>query len=152
MYVDNSQFQNRWVICDLDDTLFTLSEERVEMVKAQNYDKFNATVHQGEVIPLVRDLLSILYQNGAKIAMMTCRVSTIEEQTRKQLHEHRVPYSRLIMRPEGWMQKSEELKPMLIKQFFRLDQVALVLEDRDTVVEALRAIGLNVWQVRKGQY
>lgn len=152
MYVDNSQFQNRWVICDLDDTLFSLSPEMLEWVTQKQYDKYNAAVHTGEVVPVVRDLLSILYANGAKICCLTARSEIIREETVKQLMDNRVPFGRLIMRPLDWQHPSTELKPMLIRQFFRLADIALVLEDRDEVTAVLRSLGLTVWQVRKGQY
>lgn len=68
-----------------------------------------------------------------------------------------VMFDEVLMRPEGNYMPDNELKPMMISEYFgdlpaALENVTVILEDREKVVDAWRALGFPCWQVRPGGY
>jgi FMN phosphatase YigB (HAD superfamily) len=142
------------VVVDLDGTL---CDTRFREHHAQNkeWDEFNRRCPEDTPHEDVRWLLGILGrlpQEQVQIVALTGRDEKYHTQTMNWLVQHMIAVDELIMRPAHDYTSDHELKPRLLLQRYKKEQVAFILEDRDRVVEAWRNLGFNCWQVRVGGY
>lgn len=145
------------IVVDLDGTLCNC-DHRIHLAQAKDWDSFQELAPQDTLYDDVSGLiksLSPFYQ----IVVITgrndrYRAKTIEWLRKHDMLEH---IDSLIMRPDGDRRKDREYKISAVADCFGTiddakEEVFFCLEDRDSVVEALRGVGLNVWQVRQGGY
>lgn len=149
-----------WIVVDLDGTLADCSP-RVHLAEQKLWDEFHAGIPDDKVYEDVRQLLSDLFAHDedVKLLVVTGRDQKHGEPTRRWLSINcgEVEFEHLLFRPEGDRSSDAELKPRLLIEFFGsaeavVNNVRFVLEDRDAVTEALRNMGLSVWQVRPGAF
>jgi hypothetical protein len=142
------------VICDLDGTLAN-TDHRVSHVQntPKDWDSWNAKMGADALYEHVHELLVAMAKQWFTIYLITGRSEQYREVTKEWLKEHEVPYDYLLMRPAGDLRSDTIVKEELFNTT-RLDphHVAFALEDRDKVVDMWRSLGINCFQVRRGDY
>tara|TARA_Y100000310_G_C20547602_1_gene746375 strand:- start:703 stop:1140 length:438 start_codon:yes stop_codon:yes gene_type:complete len=142
------------IVIDLDGTLCDC-EHRQHLAQAQQWDEFHSKL--GDDLPHKEVALIVDRLIGYEVIACTGRNEAWRIATEKWLRHFRFHVDALIMRPDGDWRSDHELKPVLLEEHFGskekvLNEVILVLDDRDKVVEAWREYGLPCWQVRPGGY
>jgi hypothetical protein len=150
---------NNWitVVFDLDGTLADCSH-RLQYAQSKQWDEFHSHSTEDDVIIRVADLLVSLAAT-ADIVILTGRPEKYRAATQKWLEESNIALfcDELIMRPDDDWSSDGEMKIKALEKKFGskeevLNNVWLVLDDRDSVVEALRNYGLTVLQPAVGGY
>jgi hypothetical protein len=144
----------RYVIVDIDGTL-TKVGARVECLKATppDWDSFYARCGEDEAVHQIVMLTRALWEGGYEIALLSgrresCRVATVEWMER-----HKVGYNVMLLRADGDHRHDTEVKPeLLAKAGIPLDEIAFVLEDRNSMVKKWRELGLICLQVAEGDF
>jgi len=164
------------VIFDLDGTLANIDVRRDKSMKPngkldwdifaapdsiKNWDKPNDPVIQ---------MAKLFHQDGFKIVIFSGRNDRGFDATIDWLIWWDVPFDLLVMRPDKFKDKSwpiadgnpatpdmrfmpdEILKKKMLDTFVDINDVFLVVDDRDKVVKMWRDLGLNTWQVASGNF
>lgn len=115
-----------------------------------DWSRVGVDTPNGPVISVVR----ALYAAGHRIVVMSGRSDECRTDTETWLSEHLgVPCSGPFMRAAGDFRKDAVVKRELFDTHVRdTYDVVCVLDDRDQVVEAWRAMGLTVFQVAEGNF
>lgn len=128
------------VMCDIDGTLALFGKEN-PYERDFLQDKVN------------RPVLSILKSCQVQIILVSGRNGKFLEQTHEWLKQNKIDYDRIYMRAEGDNRKDtlvkEEIYKTHIQGKFNID---FVLDDRDSVVELWRSLGLTCLQVAEGDF
>ena len=94
-------------------------------------------------------------QNGFKIIILSGRLKTTKDVTRKWLDNNDVPFDILKMRPDNNQFKfmpDDDLKQHWLDSLFYDKEIFAVFDDRQKVVDMWRSNGLNVFQVADGNF
>ena len=164
------------VIFDLDGTLANIDVRRDKSLKRNgrlNWDIFAA---QSSIMdwdkpnPPVIKMAQMFKADGFKIVIFSGRNDRGFHATKDWLKIHRVPFDLLILRPDKFKADSwpiadgnpatpdmrfmpdEILKKKMLDAFVDIDDVFLVVDDRDKVVKMWRDLGLNTFQVAPGDF
>jgi hypothetical protein len=100
-------------------------------------------------------MAQLFAEDGFIIAIFSGRSDKTEHTTRAWLTRNRVPFHTLAMRPHKTMNFiSDEIlkKHMLDNAPFLIENIFLVVDDRQKVVDMWRDIGLNCFQVAAGNF
>ena len=90
---------------------------------------------------------------NSEIIIMSGRDSVCRSQTQKWLKKHNIPYDYLYMRPKGDQRADTIVKLEMYKDYIDGNlNVDYVLDDRNSVVEMWREIGLWCFQVQPGDF
>lgn len=137
----------RHVICDVDDTVAS-AFWREDLI-GNGWDEYHSQLHLDKPIEPVLEMLRALERCNYVIVGCTARPEKWRKLTMEWMIKHDVPMHTLLMRPEGDFRPARELKVDLVKDYFKtnLDTVSLVLDDREDVVEAFRALGITALRV-----
>lgn len=148
--------EDRCIVVDLDGTMFNC-DHRVAFAQSKEWDEFHQRLvddkPNDDVIDIVMKLAST-----CRVIICSGRDRKYEELTRRKLKKHGIIVDTLLLRPELDYTPDTELKPRLLYEHFiggkdeALQQVIIILDDREKVVEAWRNEGFNCWQVREGTY
>lgn len=147
--------QAKFIVCDLDGTLFN-EDHRVHLGIGGDWENYFSLMH--EDTPHDDVLITIRAMTGPTQALLlTGRPEKLRCATEAMLAGIGVPYTQLLMRPDGDTTDSGLLKISTLEKFFGskaavLSNVLFALEDRDKIVKAFRDYGINCWQVRAGRY
>lgn len=111
-------------------------------------------VHEDRPNHPVVSTVRALHASGLGVVFMSGRTDGCREATERWLREHvAVPYLALHMRAAGDMRKDAIVKAELFDAHVRhAYRVALVLDDRQQVVDMWRSLGLTVFQVAEGKF
>ena len=153
------------VIFDLDGTLAIIDKRRIKAcnttdgkkTKKFNWDVFNdpSNIALDEPnVPVIK-MAQLFAEDGFLIVIFSGRTDKTEHATRAWLTRNRVPFHTLAMRPHKTMNfvPDEVLKKhMLDNALFNIDDVFLVVDDRQKVVDMWRDLGLTVFQVAPGDF
>ena len=95
-------------------------------------------------------------QNGFRIIILSGRLKTTKDVTKKWLDDNDVPFDILKMRPDNNQFKfmpDDDLKQNWLDSLFsNKDDIFAVFDDRQKVVDMWRSNGLNVFQVADGNF
>jgi hypothetical protein len=145
------------IVIDLDGTLNNCVH-RQHLAAEGRWDEFHGLLLDDPIYPDVVWFLSLIPKDFVVLAL-TGRNAAFWQDTWAWLDRHRLTSSidHVLMRPELNYVPDHILKPQLLEEHIGskdmvLNEVAVVLEDRDKVVEAWRNYGLPCWQVRSGGY
>jgi hypothetical protein len=148
---------NRFVIFDIDGTLADCSH-RVDHANAKDWDTFHSLADDDMVIVNVADLMVHL-SGYAGIILLTGRPERYRYKTMEWLKRSGLDgfYEELIMREDDNFMKDGQMKLVALETRFGdyegvMNSVWFVVDDRDTVVEAMRNYGLTVLQPAVGGY
>ena len=163
------------VIFDLDGTLANIDARRKKSLKPNGkmdwdvfFDASNISLDVPNE-PVVK-MAQLFAEDGFEIVIFSGRNDRSFHTTRSWLSRHRVPFQKLVMRPDKslkWGDKiadgniatqdmrfmpDEILKKHMLDLFVDINDVFLVVDDRDKVVKMWRDLGLNTFQVAPGNF
>lgn len=139
-----------YVLCDIDHVLAD-SAWREPLIE-ESWDAFHAASEKDEPVPDMVRMIGALFNENFQIIGLTTRPEKWRQLTQAWLVRHCVWIDEILMRPYDSFAKSPELKVALAVQRFGTqealaNEVALVLDDREDVIEAFRALGVTALQV-----
>jgi FMN phosphatase YigB (HAD superfamily) len=150
------------IIFDLDGTLALIDERRnLAMTSEQKrHTRFNWDVFfNPENIKLdvpnepVVKMAQLFAEAGFTIVIFSGRSNKTEKTTRSWLTRNRVPFHKLAMRDnKRHYMPDNELKKQFLDEHVNINDVFLVVDDRQQVVDMWRSLGLTVFQVDKGNF
>ena len=147
------------VIFDLDGTLANIDVRRKLSTKPNDkldwdvfFDPSNIKLDVPNE-PVVK-MAQLFAENGFNIVIFSGRTDKTEKRTRSWLSNNRVPFHKLVMRPHKTMNfiPDEILKKDMLDKHADIDDVFLVVDDRNKVVDMWRSLGLNTFQVAPGDF
>ena len=147
------------VIFDLDGTI-ALVDKRREASKLpdgkMNWNEwsnpFNIKLDEPNE-PVIK-MAQLFAEDGFNIVILSGRSDKTERTTRSWLSRNRVPFHKLVMRPYKTMNfvPDEILKKDMLDKHIDIEDVFLVVDDRQKVVDMWRDLGLNTFQVAPGNF
>jgi hypothetical protein len=163
------------VIFDLDGTLANIDVRRKLATKPNgkmDWDVFFDAANISLDLPneTVIKMAQLFAENGFNIVIFSGRNDRSFHTTKSWLSRHKVPFHKLVMRPDkflNWGDKIAEgniatqdmrfmpdeiLKKHMLDLFVDINEVFLVVDDRDKVVKMWRSMGLTVFQVAEGDF
>ena len=147
------------VIFDLDGTLANIDVRRKLAAKPNgklDWDVFHNPLNIKLDVPNepVVKMAQLFAENGFNIVIFSGRTDKTEKRTRSWLSNNRVPFHKLVMRPHKTMNfiPDEILKKDMLDKHADIDDVFLVVDDRNKVVDMWRSLGLTVFQVADGDF
>lgn len=142
-------------VFDIDGTLADIGH-RVHFVKnkPKNWKAFNASMSFDKPYHDMVDMVRVCYSvDGSSLVLCSGRGSENRFTTVKWLAEHNIPYHALYMRAEKDYRKDSIIKVELLNQIRKdFGEPFMWFDDRNQVVEAIRAEGVRVLQVREGNF
>ena len=164
------------VIFDLDGTLANIDVRRDKSLKPNGKLDWDIFASPTSVMdwdtpnkPVVK-MAQLFHNDGFRIVIFSGRNDRSFHATRDWLKIHNVPFDLLVMRPDKFKDDSwpvadrntatfdmrfmpdEILKKKMLDTFVDIDDVFLVVDDRDKVVKMWRDLGLNTFQVAPGDF
>ena len=164
------------VIFDLDGTLANIDVRRDKSLKPNgklNWDIFAApdSIMNWDTpnVPVIK-MAQLFKKDGFKIVIFSGRNDRGFFATRDWLKIHNVPFALLVMSPDKFQSKAwpiahgnpatpdmrfmpdEILKKKMLDIFIDINDVFLVVDDRDKFVKMWRDLGLNTFQVAPGDF
>jgi len=148
------------IIFDLDGTLALIDKRRDLSRKPNGKIDFKilhdpSNIHLDKPNMPVVKMAQLFAQNGFNIVIFSGRSDKTMLTTKSWLTHNRVPFHTLIMRPHKTMNfvPDEVLKKqMLDDASFDIDNIFMVVDDRQKVVDMWRSLGLTVFQVAPGDF
>ena len=163
------------VIFDLDGTLAIIDRRKEHATQSNgkiNWNEFFNPAHVSfdEPNEPVIKLAQMFKQQGFEILIFSGRNDRMWERTVEWLEWNDVPYDLLVMRPDKFQGRTwpvaeynpatpdmrympdEILKKKMLDTFVDINDVFLVVDDRDKVVKMWRDLGLNTFQVAPGDF
>ena len=147
------------IIFDLDGTI-ALVDKRREASKLPdgklNWNEwsnpFNIKLDEPNE-PVIK-MAQLFAEDGFNIVILSGRSDKTERTTRSWLSRNRVPFHKLVMRPHKTMNfvPDEILKKDMLDKHIDIDDIFMVVDDRQKVVDMWRDLGLNTFQVAPGNF
>ena len=162
------------VIFDLDGTLAIIDARRAKSLSNDKmdwdvfFDPENIQLDEPN-LPVIK-MAQLFAEDGFKIIIFSGRNDRSFFTTKSWLTRNRVPFDLLVMRPDKFQSDSwpiakgnpatkemrwmpdEILKKEMLDTFINMDEVFLVVDDRNKVVKMWRDLGLNTFQVAPGDF
>ena len=154
-----SYIMKNTIIFDLDGTI-ALVDKRREVSKLpdgkMNWKEwFNpSNIKLDELNEPVIKMAQLFAENGFNIVIFSGRSDRTKYSTRSWLSQNKVPFNKLVMRPHKTKNFAPDdiLKKDMLDKYVDIDDVFLVVDDRDKVVKMWRSLGLPVFQVADGDF
>ena len=164
------------VIFDLDGTLANIDVRRDKSLKPNGKLDWDIFASPTSVMdwdtpnkPVVK-MAQLFHNDGFRIVIFSGRNDRSFHATRDWLKIHNVPFDLLVMRPDKFKDDSwpvadgnpatfdmrfmpdEILKKKMLDTFVDIDDVFLVVDDRDKVVKMWRDLGLTCFEVEDAHF
>ena len=142
------------IIVDLDGTLCDV-EHRVQHVRnmPKNWNAFNQSMGKDKPYFWCIELVAAMKSRGYNILFVTGRGEDYRDMTESWLFQHKVVYDELYMRKSNDFREDSDIKEEIyIKQIEKKTQVLFVVDDRKSVVERWRKLGLTCLQCAVGDF
>ncbi len=145
IYKKQDETLTKAIICDLDGTLALLDGRNPFDASRCEEDKLNTPIY---------NILTTYHGLGIHIILLSGRMDTHIEETKRWLKKHGVPYERLIMRQAKDQRKDAIIKKEIFdREILEEYYIQFVLDDRDQVVNMWRLeLGLPCLQVNYGDF
>ena len=147
------------VIFDLDGTLADITTRKELATKSNgklDWDVFfdPSNIKLDVPNPPVVKLAQMLAEDGFTIIIFSGRSDKTKFTTRSWLSNNRIPFQKLIMRDSktNHFTPDDILKKDMLDKFADINDVFLVVDDRNKVVDMWRSLGLTVFQVADGNF
>ena len=145
------------VIFDLDGTLAIIDERRQKAMKPNgklNWDKFSSDELIKKDLPNIPVIKTakLFHQSGFKIYVLSGRSDKTKKVTAQWLKKYDVPFDVLKMRKRDDTRPDEEIKKEFIFELSILENIFLILDDREKVVKMWRSLQLPCFQVNEGLF
>lgn len=140
------------VLVDIDGTVSQVGDRLKYLQQTpKNWDAFYTACFEDEPIQEIVDLIKVL-QDTYRIVYCTGRKESVRDQTEKWLINHDIN-STLLMRKNGDFRHDTIAKPELVADaLIPYEDIAFVLEDRNSMVEFWRELGVRCLQVAPGDF
>ena len=146
------------VIFDLDGTLANIDARRKLATKPNGkldwdifFDASNISLDVPNE-PVVK-MAQLFAEDDFTVVIFSGRSNKTEKTTRSWLAHNRVPFHKLVMRDDKrHFMPDNELKKQFLDEHVDIDDVFLVVDDRQQVVDMWRSLGLTVFQVAPGNF
>ena len=152
-------FKKNKVIFDLDGTLALIDKRRDVSTKSNgklDWDKFfdPSNIKLDVPNPPVVKLAQMLADDGFTIIIFSGRSDKTILTTKSWLARNRIPFQKLVMRDSktNHFTPDDILKKDMLDKHVDINDVFLVVDDRDKVVKMWRDLGLNTFQVAPGDF
>ena len=152
-------FKKNKVIFDLDGTLALIDKRRDVSTKSNgklDWDKFfdPSNIKLDVPNPPVVKLAQMLADEGFTIIIFSGRSDKTILTTKSWLARNRIPFQKLVMRDSktNHFTPDDILKKDMLDKHVDINDVFLVVDDRDKVVKMWRDLGLNTFQVADGNF
>ncbi len=170
------------IIFDLDGTLANIDARRDKATKPDGkldwdifFDPVNVLTLDKPNEPVVK-MAQMFEKEGFKIVIFSGRNDRSFQETNKWLWDNDIKHNLLVMRPDKFKNRpwqkckswpvangnpateemrfmpDEILKKKMLDTFVDIDDVFLVVDDRQKVVDMWRGLGLNTFQVAPGDF
>ena len=149
--------QAKVVIFDLDGTL-ALIDKRRDLATTSgrlNWDVFFDPSNIKLDVPNkpIIKIAQLFAEDGFLIVIFSGRSIKTEHTTRSWLTRNRVPFHKLVMRDDKrHFMPDNELKKQFLDEHVNVEDVFLVVDDRQQVVDMWREEGLTCLQVAEGNF
>ena len=147
------------VIFDLDGTLANIDVRRKLAAKPNgklDWDKFFDPSNIKLDVPNkpVVKMAQLFAQDGYTIIIFSGRSDKTATATVVWLKQNKVPFNKLVMRDSkiNHFTPDDILKKDMLDKHVDINDVFLVVDDRDKVVKMWRSLGLTVFQVADGDF
>ena len=147
------------IIFDLDGTLAIIDKRRDLARKPNGKIDFKilhdaSNIHLDKPNPPVVKIAQMFAEDGFNIVIFSGRSDKTEHTTRSWLTHNRIPFHKLVMRPHKTMNfiPDEVLKKDMLDNHEDINDIFLVVDDRQKVVDMWRDLGLTVFQVAEGNF
>jgi hypothetical protein len=149
------------IIFDLDGTLALIDDRRTLSTKDNGkidwdifFDPNNINLDKPNQ-PVIK-VAQMFKDSGFRIVILSGRLKTTKDVTKKWLENFNVPFDVLKMRPDNkqfkFMSDDDLKQGWLDTLFTNKEDVFAVFDDRKKVVDMWRSNGLNVFQVAEGDF
>ena len=158
-YISYIRGMKNTIIFDLDGTLALIDKRREVSTKPNgrlDWGKFfNSTnIKLDEPnLPVIK-MAQLFAEQGFNIVILSGRSNKTETATRSWLSKNKVPFNKLIMRDSETDHFTPDwvLKKNMLDENLDINDVFLVVDDRDRVVKLWRSLGLTTFQVAEGNF
>jgi len=148
------------VLVDIDGTLSNQDHRNHFLTQSpKDWNSYFQACDKDKPIPGVIDIVKRLVCAEFCIVFCTGRKESVRRKTEEWLlkhvtdNKHQVSKSFLLMRKDGDFRHDIEAKPELLAEAgISLDDIAFVLEDRNSMVKKWRELGLTCLQVAEGDF
>ena len=164
------------IIFDLDGTLANIDTRRDISMKPNGRLDWDVFAAPNSILALDKPNMPVIKMaqmfkaDGFKIVIFSGRNDRGFDATVQWLNDFKVPFDLLVMRPDKFKDKSwpiadgnpatpdmrfmpdEILKKKMLDTFVDINDVFLVVDDRDKVVKMWRDLDLNTFQVAPGDF
>ncbi len=147
------------IILDLDGTLALIDKRREVSTKPNgklDWKKFfnPSNIKLDEPNPPVVKMAQMFHNDGFNIVILSGRSNRTERTTRSWLTNHNIPFHKLVMRDSETNHFTPDwvLKKEMLDEHVDINDVFLVVDDRDRVVKVWRSLGLTTFQVADGNF
>ena len=147
------------IIFDLDGTL-ALIDKRRDLSRKPNgkidfkilHDPSNIYLDKPN-LPVIR-MAQLFAQDGFNIVIFSGRSDKTKFTAKSWLTHNRVPFHKLVMRPHKTMNfiPDDILKRDMLDNHVDINDIFMVVDDRQKVVDMWRNLGLTVFQVADGNF
>lgn len=146
--------KNRYVF-DLDGTLALVDHRRPALAGDKpDWHSFNKASLLDPPNSAVVQVAQALFesQQGYELWITSGRSDSVELETRGWLHKHKVPFHRLLMRAAADNRADAVLKHEWAVHYNFVETVIGVFDDRNSVVDMWRELGIPCFQVAPGDF
>ena len=158
-YISYIRGMKNTIIFDLDGTLALIDKRREVSTKPNgrlDWGKFfNSTnIKLDEPnLPVIK-MAQLFSEQGFNIVILSGRSNKTETATRSWLSKNKVPFNKLIMRNSETDHFTPDwvLKKNMLDENLDINDIFLVVDDRDRVVKLWRSLGLTTFQVAEGNF
>jgi predicted secreted acid phosphatase len=146
------------IIFDLDGTLANVDARRKIAIKQNGKMDWNKWFDPSNIKfdtpnDTVIKMAQLFAEDGFNIFIFSGRLDTTKHTTLAWLTRNRVPFHKLVMRDKDRLfMPDDQLKKQLLDEHADIDDVFLVVDDRQKVVDMWRENGLTVFQVADGNF
>lgn len=149
------------IIFDLDGTLALIDDRRALSTKDNGKIDWDIFFNPNNINldkpnhPVIK-VAQMFKDSGFRIVILSGRLKTTKDVTKKWLEKFNVPFDVLKMRPDNkqfkFMSDDDLKQGWLDTLFTNKEDVFAVFDDRKKVVDMWRSNGLNVFQVAEGNF
>ena len=151
--------KKKTIIFDLDGTLANIEDRRAISTKPNGRIDFKilhdpSNIHLDKPNPPVVKMAQLFAEDGFNIVIFSGRSDKTEFTTRSWLTHNKVPFHKLVMRPFKTMNfiPDEILKRDMLDNHVDINDIFMVVDDRQKVVDMWRDLGLTCVQVAPGDF
>ena len=145
---------NKVIVFDIDGTIADVTHRRHWVAsKPKNWAAWNAGMANDTVHEDIVEMMDLFADKDYQIILCSGRGDDTRAVTEKWLADNDIPYNQLFMRRAGDYRQDSIVKVELLQQIRQWHGEPFIwFDDRQQVVDAIRAEGVRVCQVAPGDF